>query len=121
MDAVSFIALGHVFVANMTGNVVFLGFALAGTPGLSLSASLTALGAFLVGALVGGQIGKHFDAHRGRQLARAGSFGLGLMAIAVVVAAAAVHPRAGSGQYALIVLLGIAMGTQNATARRAAR
>ncbi len=40
VDAVSFIALGHVFVANMTGNVVFVGFALAGTPGLSLSASL---------------------------------------------------------------------------------
>ena len=28
VDAVSFIALGHVFTANMTGNVVFLGFAI---------------------------------------------------------------------------------------------
>ena len=49
-DAVSYIALGHVFVANMTGNVVLLGFALAGAPGLSVSASLTAMGAFLAGA-----------------------------------------------------------------------
>ena len=32
VDAVSYLALGHVFVANMTGNVVFLGFALAGAP-----------------------------------------------------------------------------------------
>ena len=30
VDAVSYLALGHVFTANMTGNVVFLGFALAG-------------------------------------------------------------------------------------------
>ncbi|GAA4955443.1 hypothetical protein GCM10023238_22610 [Streptomyces heliomycini] len=33
IDAVSYMALGRVFVANMTGNVVFLGFALAGAPG----------------------------------------------------------------------------------------
>ena len=30
VDAFSYLSLGHVFVANMTGNVVFLGFALAG-------------------------------------------------------------------------------------------
>ncbi len=32
VDAVSYIALGHVFTANMTGNIVLLGFALAGVP-----------------------------------------------------------------------------------------
>ncbi len=30
VDAVSYLVLGHVFVANMTGNVVFSGFALSG-------------------------------------------------------------------------------------------
>ena len=35
VDAASYLKLGHVFVANMTGNVVFLGFALAGAHGLS--------------------------------------------------------------------------------------
>src|SRR2546426_581442 len=35
VDAVSYLALGHVFTANMTGNVVFLGFAAAGGRGLS--------------------------------------------------------------------------------------
>ncbi|HEY8808806.1 MAG TPA: DUF1275 family protein, partial [Solirubrobacterales bacterium] len=54
VDAVSYVALGHVFVANMTGNVVFLGFALAGAPGLSAPASIAALGAFLLGAIAGG-------------------------------------------------------------------
>jgi hypothetical protein len=55
VDAVSILRLGHVFVANMTGNVVFLGFALAGGPGFSVSASLVALAAFLCGAAIGGR------------------------------------------------------------------
>ena len=54
VDAFSYLVLGHVFVANMTGNVVFLGFALAGAAGFSISASLSALGAFCLGALAGG-------------------------------------------------------------------
>jgi hypothetical protein len=33
VDAVSILRLGRVFVANMTGNVVFTGFALTGAPG----------------------------------------------------------------------------------------
>jgi hypothetical protein len=35
VDAVSFLALGRVFTANMTGNLVLIGFAFAGAPGLS--------------------------------------------------------------------------------------
>ncbi|MGW1072936.1 YoaK family protein [Streptomyces sp. NPDC002537] len=45
VDAVSYLGLNHVFVANMTGNVVFVGFALAGAGDLSVWASLLALGA----------------------------------------------------------------------------
>lgn len=39
VDAVSCLALGHVFVANMTGNVVFLCFAPAGADELSAAGS----------------------------------------------------------------------------------
>jgi hypothetical protein len=35
VDAVSFLSLGHVFTANMTGNIVFLAFATAHVSGLS--------------------------------------------------------------------------------------
>src|SRR5258705_10250459 len=56
IDAISYLALGHVFTANMTGNVVFLAFAVAGAPGLSITRSLTALIAFLIGALIGGRV-----------------------------------------------------------------
>ena len=50
VDAFSYLVLGHVFVANMTGNVVFLGFALAGVGGFSVVTSVVAVGAFAVGA-----------------------------------------------------------------------
>src|ERR1700751_4753012 len=54
VDSISILSLGRVFVANMTGNVVFAGFAIVGAPGFSLSASLSALAGFLVGAGFGG-------------------------------------------------------------------
>jgi uncharacterized membrane protein YoaK (UPF0700 family) len=64
MDAVSVLGLGHVFTANMTGNVVFLGFALAGVPDFSPWVFVVALSAFLVGAILGGRLGERFDARR---------------------------------------------------------
>src|SRR5438309_11624034 len=51
VDAVSILSLGRVFVANTTGNVVFVGFALAGAPGFSISASLVAVGGFSLGTI----------------------------------------------------------------------
>src|SRR5215211_6579596 len=68
VDAFSYLLLGHVFVANMTGNVVFLGFALAGASGFSVTASLVALGAFSLGALAGGRLSTALGAHRGHLL-----------------------------------------------------
>src|SRR6266581_1972259 len=55
VDAVSFLSLGHVFTANMTGNIVLLAFATAHVSGLSIARSLTALLTFLVGAILGGR------------------------------------------------------------------
>src|SRR5213078_4299680 len=43
IDAVSFLGLGHVFTANMTGNVVLLGFAVAGASGLSVARAVLSL------------------------------------------------------------------------------
>jgi uncharacterized membrane protein YoaK (UPF0700 family) len=54
VDAVSFLGLGRVFTANMTGNVVLLGFGIAGSGGLPVLAPLVSLGSFLVGAAAGG-------------------------------------------------------------------
>jgi len=64
VDAVSFLGLGHVFTANMTGNVVLLGFAAAGAPGFSMAASLCALAAFVVGAVAGGRLARRVQTLR---------------------------------------------------------
>jgi uncharacterized membrane protein YoaK (UPF0700 family) len=87
VDATSYLKLGHVFVANMTGNVVFLGFGLAGAGGISIWASLTALGSFLVGGVAGGRIGARWSSDRGRHLTSTTATELLLVAGALVVAA----------------------------------
>lgn len=64
VDAFSYLALGHVLVANMTGNVVFSGFALAGAPGFVWWALLLAVATFLTGAAFGGWLRKRMGEDR---------------------------------------------------------
>src|ERR1700752_3312608 len=68
VDALAYLRLGHVFVANMTGNVVFLGFAAAGAGGLSVPGSLLALGCFLSGGIGEGRLAARFGVDRLGQL-----------------------------------------------------
>src|SRR5437588_1178107 len=58
VDAVSYLALGRVFTANMTGNIVLLGFGIAGSGGLPVVAPLVSLACFLLGAGAGGGLVK---------------------------------------------------------------
>ncbi|GAA1413404.1 YoaK family protein [Kitasatospora putterlickiae] len=116
VDAVSYLALGHVFVANMTGNVVFLGFALAGAPGLSATASLAALAAFLAGAWAGGRLAERRPGHRGRLLVATAVVQSVLLAACTAFAAAFGHAE-DPVRYTLIGVLGAAMGLQNAVVR----
>ncbi|MGW1162831.1 YoaK family protein [Streptomyces sp. NPDC002513] len=118
IDAVSYLGLGHVFVANMTGNVIFLGFALAGAPGLSASASLVSLASFLAGALTGGRLGTRFSDHRGNMLKTAAAVQTVLVAVTVAVTALSDGKVTTGVEYTLVVFLGVAMGMQNAVARR---
>src|SRR5918996_1478856 len=85
VDAVSYLAFDHVFVANMTGNVVFIGFGLAGASSISALASLVAIAAFLLGALGGGRLGRHLGGHRGHHLAVAATIGLAGLIVALLV------------------------------------
>ena len=121
VDAVSFLKLGpNVFVANMTGNIVFLGFAIAGATNISLLTSLVAVVAFLLGALGGGRLAKRFSEHRGRMLAAATVIEAALVAIslALVVGFGSDRSTGGTAHYPLIALLALAMGVQNATVAR---
>jgi len=123
IDAVSFLSLGHVFTANMTGNVVFVAFAVAGVPGLSLARSVTALAAFFVGAAVSGRI----VARQGNDpRVRAGLVAFALETALLGAATAAAFGYRGdptsqaTQTYELIVLTALAMGMRNASVRKLA-
>jgi uncharacterized membrane protein YoaK (UPF0700 family) len=119
VDAFSYLRLGHVFVANMTGNVVFLGFALAGVGEISIVASLLAIVAFALGAALGGRWAAGRASHRGHLLAAATA-----VQACVVLGASVVATTAGVGgtwvRLTLTGLLALAMGGQNAVVRRLA-
>ena len=68
VDALSYLSLGHVFVANVTGNIVFLGFSIAHAEGFVWWTSTLTLAAFMVGAVIGGRIIHHFGENRARHL-----------------------------------------------------
>jgi uncharacterized membrane protein YoaK (UPF0700 family) len=123
VDAVSFLSLGHVFTANMTGNIVLLAFATAHVSGLSIARSLTALLSFLIGAIFGGRI-----------MARAGAdsqirFAAQAFVLEVVFLSVASFCSIGYRSdllehsfqpFALIALTALAMGTRNAAVRKLA-
>ena len=123
VDAASVLGLGRVFTANMTGNVVFLGFAAAGAPGHSFVRSSAALVAFFLGAVAGGRIGLPLGAGAAR---RPVSMALGCEA-ALLLAATGVALGCGADLiefplrlYSAIVLTGVAMGIRNAVIRKLA-
>jgi uncharacterized membrane protein YoaK (UPF0700 family) len=123
IDAVSYLGLGHVFTANMTGNVVLLGFAVVGVPGLSVTRSLLALGGFLVGVACGGRLGTVMaTATRRRWLLSAAVTEAGLIFAAALVSLGFDIDSATPANrlYAIIILTALAMGLRNAMARRLA-
>ncbi|MFC8671219.1 YoaK family protein [Streptomyces griseorubiginosus] len=117
IDAVSYLGLEHVFTANMTGNVVVLGFAAAGAPGFSVAHTLTSLGSFVVGAMAGGRVAVRLGSGSRRTWARltlaAEAFLLGVSAVVAFSA-----PGATATAYTLIAVTAFAMGLRNATVRR---
>lgn len=56
VDAVSYLALDQVFTGNMTGNVLFLGFAALGVDGIPFLNNAVALAGFVAGAVLGGRL-----------------------------------------------------------------
>ena len=123
VDAVSVLGLGRVFTANMTGNIVFFGFAAVGTPEFSIARSSIALVAFLAGAVVGGRIMARTTPDSQLRMA---SFGLGIEIALLVAATVTAISYSGmlsqpvSKLYALIILVALAMGVRNATVRKLA-
>jgi uncharacterized membrane protein YoaK (UPF0700 family) len=108
VDAVSYLALGHVFTANMTGNVVLLGFAVAGVRGLSAARSLAALFCFFAGAIFGGRV----------SVPQAPGPLLVETTLLLLASVAALLPDQNLSVYCVIAITAAAMGYRNAVVRK---
>jgi uncharacterized membrane protein YoaK (UPF0700 family) len=117
VDAVSYLRLGRVFVANMTGNVVFLGFSVERHSGLSPVASLIAIGGFLIGASAGGWMAARLSGRPDRWLTSAIGAEASVLTIVAILTAAGILPLSGRGDYVTVVVLAAALGIQNSTVR----
>ena len=117
VDAVSYLRLGRVFVANMTGNVVFLGFSVDPHSGLSPVASLIAIAGFVLGSLAGGRVAHTMAARPDRWLATAFAAEAVILGLVAVLTGTGVLPFAGNARFATIVVLAAALGVQNSTVR----
>lgn len=124
VDAGSYVAMGHVFTANMTGNIVFLGFAFGGESGLSIGRSSTALGFALAGGLLAGKLDSLLGKRR-RNIWLAVAFGIEtLLLLGAMMVSWYFKPWGGQHfstvLYGIIALSALGMGMRNGTVRRLA-
>ena len=123
IDALSFIAIGHVFTANMTGNIVFLAFAVGGAQGLSAARSAASLLSFMGGAVCGGLFNvRHSGWTQARLLKHAIAIEAALLLFAAcfAVITGSNHEITTTATYGLIVITAVAMGFRNAVVRKLA-
>jgi uncharacterized membrane protein YoaK (UPF0700 family) len=118
VDAVSVLVLGHVFVANMTGNVIFLGFWFAPRTVVDMTAALVAFVSFVAGAVLGGRLARHLDDDVRRWLAVAlGTEVVVLVALSILTGTGVLDYHDNTKLF-LIAGLAVTFGSQNATARQ---
>jgi uncharacterized membrane protein YoaK (UPF0700 family) len=116
VDAVSYLGLGHIFTANMTGNTVLLGLSLGQTDWQAAMRSGVALVGFIIGVAVGTVI-----AGRGREREAIWPITVSVtlaIELAVLAAFAFGFYLAGGAAHTLILLAALAMGLQSTAVRR---
>ncbi len=118
VDAISVLVLGHVFVANMTGNVIFLGFWFVPHSGVDLTAAVVAFVSFLFGTVLGGRFARHLDYEVRVWLTAALGTEVVLMTALAVAAGTGVLDYHDTRKLILIGGLAVVFGAQNAAARQ---
>ena len=119
IDTISFLALGKVFTAFMTGNIVFLGLRVAGASGPGFAAILVSMAAFAVGVYVSSWIVKPSEVSGVWPRRVTVALGLSLIAHAGFLAVWLASDGQPSTDVAhvLLGLWGLAMGMQSAAVR----
>lgn len=117
VDAACYLGLGRVFAANMTGNVVLLGFGIAGGARLPVVGPLVSLGAFVLGAGAGGVLAARIAERRTVHVSRAVTIEVACLVLAAVLAAVLTVRIGRPSGYLIIAVLALGMGVRNATVR----
>lgn len=117
VDAASILRLGGVFVATITGNIVFVGLGIAGSREFAIGTCLFAIGGFVAGALVGAAVIRRGPQHRGRVIRDVLHVKLALAAVTTAIAIAAGNYPDAPLRNAMVVLLAMSMGDQLAAIR----
>lgn len=116
VDAASYLGLGRIFTANMTGNTVLLGVAVATGSGSDAARAAVALAGFAAGVALGVLIVGRVEGSWPQNSAVALLIeATALVALLVLWTAVGV----GSLRYLLIALSAVSMGSQSATVRAA--
>ena len=118
VDAISVLVLGHVFVANMTGNVIFLGFWFAPRTVVDMTAALVAFASFVMGAILGGRLSRHLDRDVRRWLTVALGIEVVTLATLSILSGMGVLDYHDNTKLILIAGLALTFGSQAATARQ---
>jgi uncharacterized membrane protein YoaK (UPF0700 family) len=120
VDSVSYLGLGHVFTAMMTGNTVLLGLALAQGELLAAARSILALLGFALGVTLGAMIVERdeSEAEWPHVVTAALAFEAAVLLAFAVLWYWSGAERGVHAIHGLIVLLGTAMGIQAAAVRR---
>ncbi|MHA7651147.1 YoaK family protein [Mycobacterium sp. ML4] len=117
-DAIAVLVLGHVFVANMTGNVIFLGFWFAPRSNVDLTAVVIAFPTFVAGTILGGRLMRHFKDQTRRWITTALSIEVVLLSILSTMAGTGVCRYNDNTKLLLIGGLAVVFGLQHSTARQ---
>ncbi len=118
VDAISVLVLGHVFVANMTGNIIFLGFWFVPRAGVDLTAAIVAFVGFLAGTVIGGRMTRHLRTHTRRWLTTSLGLEIAVLLTLSILAGTGVLSYQTNTKLILIAGLAVTFGVQNATARQ---
>ncbi len=117
-DALSILVLGHVFVANMTGNVIFLGFWLAPRTSIDLTAVVVALPTFVCTTILSGRVFRRFGERTRAWITTVLATEIVLLLALSALAGAGLLRYHDNTKLIMIALLAVTFGLQHSSARQ---
>ena len=117
-DSISILVLGHVFVANMTGNVIFLGFWLAPRTSIDLTAVAVALPTFVCTTILSGRLVRHFGDRVRLWITMVLATEIALLVVLSILAGTGVLRYHDNTKLIMIGLLAVTFGLQHSSARQ---